>query len=72
MEKEEIRLALDRQREFFKSGKTFDPGFRVEMLKKLRARFIQFEPEIREAMWKDFHKPAFGVIATETGFIMKE
>ena len=72
MEKEEIQLALDRQREFFNSGKTFDPGFRMEMLKKLRARFNQFEPEIREAMWKDFHKPAFEVIATETGFMMKE
>ena len=72
MEKEAIQLALENQRKFFKTGKTFDPDYRVEMLKKLRALIIQYEPEIREALWKDFHKPAFEVIATETGFIMKE
>jgi aldehyde dehydrogenase (NAD+) len=72
MENETIQVALDTQRKFFNTGKTFDPDFRIEILKKLRSRFIQFEPEIREAIWKDFHKPAFEVIATETGFMMKE
>lgn len=72
MENEEIQLALDTQRKFFNSGKTFDPDFRIDVLKKLRSRILQYEPEIREAMWKDFHKPVFEVIATETGFMMKE
>jgi aldehyde dehydrogenase (NAD+) len=72
MEKEEIRLALEKQRKFFNSGKTFDVGFRIEVLKKLRSLIIQYEPEIRDALWKDFHKPAFEVIATESGFVLKE
>jgi aldehyde dehydrogenase (NAD+) len=72
MENEKIQLALDTQRKFFNSGKTFNPDFRIDVLKRLRSRILQYEPEIREAMWKDFHKPAFEVIATETGFMMKE
>jgi aldehyde dehydrogenase (NAD+) len=72
METETIQLALENQRKFFNTGKTSDVGYRIEMLKKLRSQVIQYDSEIREAMWKDFHKPAFEVIATETGFIMKE
>src|SRR4030042_4154070 len=72
MEKEDIKLARDKQRNFFNSGKTFDTNFRIDMLKKIRSRVILHEAEIRDALWKDFHKPAFEVIATETGFIMKE
>lgn len=72
MEKEKIQLALDRQRSFFNTGKTFDPHYRIAILKKLRSLIYQYEPEIREALWKDFHKPAFEIIATETGFVMKE
>lgn len=72
MEKEAIQLALDNQRKFFRTGKTVDVNYRIEMLKKLRALIIQYEPEIKEALWNDFHKPAFEVIATESGFILKE
>jgi len=72
MEKKAIRSALNTQREFYNAGRTFDKDYRIEILKKLRSRFIQYEPDIREALWKDFHKPVFEVIATETGFLMKE
>jgi len=72
MEKEELQLILDNQRKFFKSGRTFDIGFRIQTLKKLRTLIIQHEQEIKNALWKDFHKPEFEVIATESGFILKE
>ena len=72
MEKEEIQIALDNQRRFFAAGKTFDVGFRIEMLKKLRSLIIQHEQDIKDALWKDFHKPEFEVIATESRFILKE
>jgi aldehyde dehydrogenase (NAD+) len=72
MEKEAIKTALDSQRKFFKTGKTFDVDYRIETLKKLRSLIIQYEPEIKDALWKDFHKPAFEVVATESGFILKE
>ena len=72
MEKEEIGKILDTQRKFFKEGKTLDVNYRIEILKKLRSLILQYEPDIAEALWKDFHKPEFEVIATETRFVIKE
>jgi len=72
MEKEEIQLILDNQRRFFAGGKTLVLKYRLEMLKKLRKLVIQNEPEIKNALWNDFHKPEFEVIATETRFVIKE
>jgi aldehyde dehydrogenase (NAD+) len=72
MENKEILLILEKQRKFFDSGKTQDVRFRLEMLKKLRSLTFQYEPEIKEALWVDFHKPAFEVMATESRFVIKE
>lgn len=72
MEKEEIQLVLENQRKFFNSGRTFDTGFRIDILKKLRSLIIQHEQNIKDALWEDFHKPSFEVLATETRFILKE
>lgn len=72
MEKEEIRLIIDGQRNFFATGKTFKTEFRLETLKKLRFLIIRHEQEIVDAIWKDFRKPEFEVIATETRFVIKE
>ncbi len=68
MEKEAIQLALDNQRKFFRTGKTFDVRYRIGMLKKLRALIIQHEPDIKEALWNDFHKPAFHFLSFRIGF----
>jgi aldehyde dehydrogenase (NAD+) len=72
MEKEIILKILDAQKVFFNSGQTLDVNYRIKILKQLRNLIIQYEPELVEALWKDFHKPEFEVIATETRFIIKE
>jgi len=72
MEKEEISIIIEAQRKFFATGKTFDVDFRLEILKKLRLLIIQYEQELVDALWKDFHKPEFEVIATESRFVIKE
>ncbi len=72
MEKEEIRLIIEAQRKFFATGKTFDTEYRLDTLKKLRSLIIRHEQEIVDALWKDFHKPEFEVIATESRFVIKE
>jgi aldehyde dehydrogenase (NAD+) len=72
MEKEEIRLIIDKQRKYFESGKTSDVRYRLEILKKLRSLIILHEQDIADALWKDFHKPEFEVIATESRFVIKE
>jgi aldehyde dehydrogenase (NAD+) len=38
----------------------------------LRRLIIQHEQEIVDALWKDFHKPEFEVIGTESRFVLKE
>jgi aldehyde dehydrogenase (NAD+) len=72
MEKEEISLIIDKQRKFFAGGKTLEIEFRLEILKKLRTLIISHEKEIVDALWKDFRKPEFEVIATESRFVIKE
>jgi aldehyde dehydrogenase (NAD+) len=72
MEKEEIRLIIEAQQKFFATGKTLSKEYRLEILKKLRALIIFHEQDIVQALWKDFHKPEFEVIATETRFVIKE
>jgi aldehyde dehydrogenase (NAD+) len=72
MEKQEIQLRLDNQRNFFSDGNTLSIDFRIEVLKKLRSLVIKHEEEIKNAIWNDFHKPEFEVISTETRFVIKE
>lgn len=72
MEKEEISIIIEVQRRYFAAGKTLDINYRIEILKKLRALIISHEQEIVDALWADFHKPEFEVIATESRFVIKE
>jgi aldehyde dehydrogenase (NAD+) len=72
MENEAIQSIIDRQRDFFASGKTLDVAYRIEILKKLRSHILHHEQDIVDALWKDFHKPEFEVIGTESRFVIKE
>ena len=72
MEKENIALILEAQRAFYTSGKTLDISYRLEILKKLRSLVVKYEQEIIDALWKDFHKPEFEVVATESRYVIKE
>lgn len=72
MEKEEIGAIIDAQRKFFATGKTLDINFRLEVLKKMRSLIELYEHDIANALWDDFHKPEFEVIATESRFVLKE
>ena len=72
MERKEIGIIIERQRQFFATHRTFDIGYRIEILKKMRSVIIEHEEEIVDAIWQDFHKPRFEVIATESRFVIKE
>jgi len=72
MEKEEIGLILESQKKFFASGKTLDVRCRIDNLKKLKNLIIRHEQDIKDALWKDFHKPECEVISSEIQFVMKE
>ncbi len=72
MEKEEISSIIEAQRKFFATGKTLNTDYRLAILKKLRSLILFHEQDIIDAMWNDFHKPEFEVIATESRFVIKE
>jgi aldehyde dehydrogenase (NAD+) len=72
MEKEEIGIILENQRKFFATGKTINIRYRLENLRKLKSLILQYEEEIKEALWKDFRKPGLEVAGTETRFVIKE
>jgi len=60
------------QRSFFKKGKTQEIAFRIEKLKLLRSVIEEREKEICDALYKDFKKPVFESVLSETGFIISE
>jgi aldehyde dehydrogenase (NAD+) len=72
MEKEAVRIILDNQKQFFRSGKTLDLRYRLEILKKLRSLILEHEQDIKDALWKDFRKPECEVISSEIQFVLKE
>jgi aldehyde dehydrogenase (NAD+) len=72
MDKESIQLALENQRSYFRTGVTFNTDYRIKILKRLRDQILHYEPEIKKALWNDFHKPEMEVLGTETRFVLKE
>jgi aldehyde dehydrogenase (NAD+) len=72
MEKEEIGIILAAQRRFFLSGETRDIKERLSNLRKLRSLILEHENEIVDAIYRDFQKPGFETIATETRFVLTE
>lgn len=63
---------LEKQQQFFSSGKTKDYTFRKEALKKLRSVIRSYEDELYEALYQDLHKSKFESYSTEIGFVLEE
>lgn len=72
MDKEELLPLLEDQKKFFASGKTLDIKYRLEILRQLRSLILSYENELNEAIHKDFHKPYFEVLGTESRFAVAE
>lgn len=60
------------QREFFRSGKTLDIGFRKHMLRKLYAAMEKWEDQLADALWKDLHKSYEEAYLTEISIVKAE
>jgi len=72
MNKEELEKILEDQKVFHASGKTLNVNYRLENLKKLRFLILQYEDELRHALYNDFKKPYFEVLGTESRFAVAE
>lgn len=62
----------DRQQQFFHSGKTRLPAFRVAQLKKLRQAIRDHEQDIAKALQADLGKSEFEAFTAEIGFVYEE
>lgn len=67
-----VQTLLKKQREFFASGHTLDLTFRTERLRDLQQAIRQYEQELMDAMYTDFHKPEMEAYSTEIGFVEME
>ena len=67
-----IDAILEKQREFFASGKTLDIKFRKEMLKKLYGAVKKYENEISDALKSDLGKSDFEGFMCEVGLSLTE
>ncbi len=72
MTTEELKKILEDQKVFFATGKTLDIEFRLKNLKRLRSLILQYENELRHALYIDFKKPYFEVLGTESRFSVAE
>ncbi|MCR5698443.1 MAG: aldehyde dehydrogenase family protein [Treponemataceae bacterium] len=69
---DELENILKAQREFFKTGKTFDVSWRIEQLKKLRDAVIEYEDEIEKAMFEDLGRSQLEAYFCDIGSIILE
>jgi len=69
---EYIAKAVKAHRVFFDSGKTRDPGFRRDSLKKVKGALFKYEERIYDAFWEDLRKSKFEVFGAEIGIVSKE
>tara|TARA_R110000850_G_scaffold150497_1_gene273177 strand:+ start:69514 stop:70899 length:1386 start_codon:yes stop_codon:yes gene_type:complete len=72
VESKNISESVQLQKNFFQTGKTKNVAFRIDALKKLLKAVKKREKTICDALYKDFKKPAFETIVTETTLIEKE
>ncbi|MDZ7659937.1 aldehyde dehydrogenase [Fodinibius sp.] len=63
---------VQKQKQFFNTGKTLDISFRKEQLRKLKNILKEHENEIYEVLDQDFQKPPFESHATELFVLYQE
>ena len=67
-----IHGLAERQRAFFRSGKTRDVGWRLEQLKKLRDAIRRFEPELLAALAEDLGRSEAEAYFCDVGAVLAE
>jgi aldehyde dehydrogenase (NAD+) len=61
---------VQKQRDYFATGKTKDVEFRIQQLKKLRQLVLDNEQSIMDALKKDLNKSPMEAYGTEIGFLL--
>ncbi len=69
---EEIKAIVDRQRQFFMSGKTLDVEWRVRQLKRLRKAVCEHEEMLKAALYEDLAKSPVEAYLCDIGPVIVE
>jgi len=67
-----ISNRVQSQKNYFLTGETKSVSFRKEKLKALKAELLLSEDDIIAALKKDFNKPAFESVLSETAVVLSE
>jgi len=67
-----ISELLQSQKNYFNTGATKTVSFRKQALKRLKTELVKREKETIEALAKDFNKPAFESVLTETSVVLSD
>ena len=70
--KEKVHSIVEKQRAFFKSGKTLDIKFRKEQLKKLKAMIIKNQKAMEEALYNDLNRAPLEAYMCDIGAVISE
>lgn len=69
---DKIAEVVEKQKTFFRTGKTLELKFRLSQLKKLYNAILKYESEIFDAIYLDFKKSTFEIYGTEVAMVQEE
>ena len=72
MERDELQRILEKQRAFYRTGATLDPGLRKDALVNLRNAVEDCKDEIAQALREDLGKSPAESYMCETGMVLSE
>ncbi len=72
LNQESIKLLVNKQREFFKSGKTLEVNYRIEALKKLKEAVIKNQDKIMKALNTDLGRSECEAYFCDVGTVIIE
>ena len=72
MTENELHEIVEKQREFFRTGKTLDISFRIEQLKKLKSAVLAHEEEFEAALHEDLGRSKVEAYLCDVGPILVE
>ena len=67
-----IHKTAERQKAFFKTGRTYDVEWRIRQLKRLKNAVLKYEPKILDALKKDLGRHATEAYFCDVGTIILE
>ncbi len=69
---QEIQTIVEKQRAFFRTGKTLDVSYRIEQLKKLKAAVMEYESQFEAALHADLGRSKVEAYLCDIGPILVE